>query len=436
MNSDWLNNFERAEWVELLRPLLETDVASSDLVARTHQFRNDLRAFQKQTTKEGGYRLSVKDGVTLIRMIGSEIEIGGRRDRFFGDFVSFLERFPHQSFLDAVVNQYGDCPPKQRADLLSLLACQEPKPAAQALKALIASHGFPDCYPRIFWYLRRNTAELGEYVVEFVRKPGRHIGDAVDLINLAIEKEHLLPAQLDELAPVVENKVGQLIDAAFAAQDAVRGRWRRDEAYFYLRMELGAYLDLMGIVPAIESQQLRNALRLEDPLISLFLATALIAKREEVPQSAILTSARSFETLGSLYRMLETKHCLHLFPKEYATFENFAAVEMVEWLLYPSELGEEPNEIELKNVMEGQDEEGRPQFWCLWRFTNHDDEAFAGISGPYDQEAVDTPTPKSVRSNSVFSNFTDWESASAEEHFGDITDTLSNWRITLCGNAD
>ena len=55
-------------------------------------------------------------------------------------------------------------------------------------------------------------------------------------------------------------------------------------------------------------------------------------------------------------------------------------------------------------------------------------------SGPYDQDAIDNPTPDTVTSSDVFSNFEAWEDATPEEHLNDVLETLSNWQIAHAGN--
>ncbi|MEM8769404.1 MAG: hypothetical protein AAGE43_18350 [Pseudomonadota bacterium] len=427
-NSQWLDKFEKQEWVELLKPLLAESKEEYSYA--------DHREFQKAIltlSRDTNFRPSLNDGITLIQLIGTDIEIGGRREDHFSEVAIYLENFHHPKFIEAIETQYATCPVNQRAGLICVLACQDPEPAAKALNRLIEAHGFPRAYPRVVSTLSRRTEVLHYYVRAFVEAPGRNIGDAVNLINLAVDREHLDPGQLNALASLVEARAKKLIAEVREQQAAARGQWQSDEKYFYLRSDLGAYLDLVGIIPSASTSIVRDALDLEDPLIALFLVTALTTKGEAVPASVIHRAAQSYETLTGLYRNLRRARQLHLFPKERETFEHFAAAEMVQWLLYPSELGEEPKAIELMMQVDGTGENGEAERWCLWRFTDHDGATYAGISGPYAKQAVEEPSPDTVHSNNVFSNFTPWEEATAEEHLSSVLETLRNWRTQWCG---
>jgi hypothetical protein len=433
LSTDWLKEFKREEWVELFSAILDPDTQDSEHYELSREFREKLKALEKRV-RQPDYRISISDYTTLIRMMSSDIRVCGDNRLNMINVAMLLESFAHEKFLEAIADNYAACPLDQRATLLQLLACQEPALAAPVLKQLLAEHGFPDAYPRVFWKLSARTDELHQYIIEFVRKPGKYIADAVDLSNGALENEHLDPSQLSELKTLVEEKVIEGIESAAAMQDSARGKWRRDQEYFYLRIDLGAWLDLFGIIRETSLKTLEPALELEDPLINLFLVVAYAAKGEVPPAASVMSAAQSYETLSGLYKVLSAKGFLQAFPMEYATFEHFAAAEMVNWLLYPDELGEEPGEIELMHTVDAEDECGNSQRWCLWRFTDIEGESLAGVSGPYVQEALDNPTPKSVVSNDVFSNFTAWESAAPEEHLTGVLETLSDWRLnSVCG---
>ena len=321
------------------------------------------------------------------------------------------------------------CPDDQKAYLLSVLACQEPEQAGRALKTLIEMHGFPSVYPRVFWNLEKNIQGVRHYIREFIRKPGRYIGHATDLVNRALELGLIETEYLDELAPLIEEQTAQAVTTVLEAQDRINRRWQLDRDYFYARIDLGAWLDLTGLVRKCGSAQLSRAVSSEDPLVNVFNAAAFLSKKMNVPQSVISRSADSLETVRGLYRTLLAKDRPDLFPASRLTFETFAAAEMVEWLLYPSELGEEPKSITLEKTIDGKDRGGKFHRYCLWRFFDHEENDYAGVSGPYDQASIENPTPDTVVSDETFSNFERWDSLTPEQHLEGVLATLESWRV-------
>lgn len=427
MSTDLLSDFDGEHWVALLRPTFE--IVGADKTERYRvgsEFREAWKALKVRWNEEN-LKLTVQDGVTLIRIIGSE-GFEEEQTRSFWELSLFMENFRHDKFIETIELCYPDCPLSQRGMLICILASYPAEQSASVLKRLIAEHGFYNNYPRVFWKFSEHTEGVKEYIVEYLRQPKRQMSEAVNLINLAIEREHLDPCALNVLANDITLSVQELMGRAKELQASVNRRWSHDEDYWRIRHDLGAWLDLVGIVPECDTTVLHASPDLEDPLINLFIVCALAAKGQDIPETATLLAANSYETVRDLHQTLKRFDLLELFPKEFSTFEHFAAGEMVGWLLHPSELGEEPKEISLELSVDRKDEEGNPQRWCLWRFTDHEGESFAGVSGPYNKAALDEPSPDTVRSNEVFSNFTPWQEATAEEHLGQALGTIREWR--------
>ena len=107
------------------------------------------------------------------------------------------------------------------------------------------------------------------------------------------------------------------------------------------------------------------------------------------------------------YNALDNMNRLELFPEEYVSQEKFAESNMVDWLCYPTELGREPDEIELDIF-----EDSKYEFY-LFRFRS-DSEGWkekgwmAGLAGPFKAEEI--PTINS--SGYTFSRFDEWDSKS------------------------
>ena len=329
---------------------------------------------------------------------------------------------------------YADCPPKHQRDLLMLLAGQDQTLAAACLRDLLTEHGLArDNHARTFSKLRKRTESLHEYVLPLIESADEDIGHVVDLVNYAIGADHLEASALAPIAASIETNARNLLESARAAEASVRSRWRVDEDYFYLRQQLGAWIDLVGTVPDCDIEILDDASGLEDPLISLNVVAALLKRGSLPPAGPVERAAHSYETCADLYRVLAGRAGrLDLFPGERANFEHFAASEMVAWLLYPAELGYEPPEIELMATIDaqpGDESEGEFRRWCLWRFTDLEGTAYAGVSGPYEREALEKPDPATVRSHDVFSAFNEWDSKSPREHIDGMLENLVEWRI-------
>jgi hypothetical protein len=99
-----------------------------------------------------------------------------------------------------------------------------------------------------------------------------------------------------------------------------------------------------------------------------------------------------------------------LFLKKFATWEAFAASEMVNWLIYPTELGREPDEIALGHT-EWLDKKRKVAMF-VWKFRNVKEPWLAGVSGPNELRG----SPRPVHGNCTFSVQDEWDSATPQEH--------------------
>ncbi len=407
--------FDNRRWSELLAPLIDCgDLDKKDLYRRTDELSDVLKSIDVSAIQESEFAFDVADGARLIRLAASGELPDAKYRSAASEILWFLEPFVHPAFVDAVRDSYADCPPRYQRDLLMFLSGQDPELAADCMRELLTDHGFArHNHPRTFSKLRKRTEYLHKYVVPMVEGVGDDIGSVANLIHYAIGADHLDPSALAPLVPMIETTVQSQLEQARAAASSVKGKWRVDEDYFYLRQELGAWTSLVGTIENCSIDLLNEASDLEDPLISLNVASALMMRGREPAPLVIDRAASSYETCAELYRVLcKHENGLNLFPSDRATFEHFAACEMVDWLLYPAELGYEPTEIELAatiDVPPGEVRDGELKRWCLWRFTDLDGKSYAGISGPYGREALDSPDRRNVRaSGDVFSSFNEW----------------------------
>jgi len=104
---------------------------------------------------------------------------------------------------------------------------------------------------------------------------------------------------------------------------------------------------------------------------------------------------------------------------------------MVRWLVYPTELGRVPDQIELKKVVsvDAGGTDGVLDYY-LFRFRTlpphwaAKNGWMAGVAGPFLQK--DGPTTEAQ--GDTFSEFERWDSRTPEEHVGDVRELLEDWR--------
>ena len=118
-----------------------------------------------------------------------------------------------------------------------------------------------------------------------------------------------------------------------------------------------------------------------------------------------------------------------LFPLAFRTQEAFAESEMVNWLIFPTELGRAPDKIELEAIVPRDTPSGAVQYY-VFRFRTlpphwaAKDGWLAGGAGPF--LTKDGPTTEG--GGDTFSTFTRWESKTTEEHARELTGVIGDWR--------
>lgn len=131
----------------------------------------------------------------------------------------------------------------------------------------------------------------------------------------------------------------------------------------------------------------RNAhqklIRLE-PLLRKLESGALIDEAD------IAEIVRDSAVRYAIYKTLENYGCIELFPAEYLTREKGAACFLVNWLEYPTELGQAPDEIELLSIASIPDNELLEYYVFRYRTEAPHWAAkynwMLGVAGPYRQD--------------------------------------------------
>lgn len=204
--------------------------------------------------------------------------------------------------------------------------------------------------------------------------------------------------------------------------------WLWSEEYETVRHECGVMLDLLRYVPGKSAlKPLREALTFSDPRLLHFAATSLLARGEDVDAAVLETIAASPEMRAWLHRQLKEQGQLALFPQKYLTQEALAESELVDWLIFPTELGMAPDEIELMKVVPvDTGEPGGIYDYYVFRFRHPEatNGWMAGVAGSF----LRSDEPTADANGDTWSSFESWDSKTPEEHVGDMGELLAKAR--------
>jgi hypothetical protein len=206
--------------------------------------------------------------------------------------------------------------------------------------------------------------------------------------------------------------------------------WDNDE-YLEIRYKQGIILDLLGYVSGKAAEdELIELLKFTDNKLKYFAVISLLRHSKSVDNMVFEKIAEDPETRNWLYDKLKSMNMDHLYPAKFRTQEAFAESDMINWLLYPTELGRVPDEIELMKVVEEETNtaDGVLMFY-LFRFrSNHPDWIengwTAGMAGPY----LKKESPTTGAHGYTFSAFEKWEDKTMEEHVDEIIEIIGDWR--------
>ncbi|MDW3649955.1 MAG: hypothetical protein R8P61_22980 [Bacteroidia bacterium] len=212
-------------------------------------------------------------------------------------------------------------------------------------------------------------------------------------------------------------------------QDADYQQWIWDDSvYNDLRYQSGVLLDLMSHLKSKAStvELLASYSHFQDTRLKFFALKSLLEKGIKVSPASFLSIAEADESRELLFELLETHEMLEQFPQKYKNQEALSRSDMVNWLVYPTELGRIPDEIELMEVISINYEDVGETEYYLWKFRS-DTEAWkeegwmVGMSGPYVKK--ESPSTKSY--GHTFSQFSKLEEMTPQEHFEHIMEILN-----------
>ncbi len=249
-----------------------------------------------------------------------------------------------------------------------------------------------------------------------VAADAQQLGESIYLLTLEYaDQGKLEPDKLEPEATSIVASYNRRHGRLVQQQQQTGLKWRWAPAYHADREPAGVLLDLMGYLPAASVQAaLQSALALSDPKLKLYAATSIIRHSQVVPYRELDLIASDDESRSLLFAHLQHLNRLDLFPEKFRAQEPLARSIMVQWLIYPTELGRAPDQIELMTVLPASDP-ARGDYY-IYRFraddAGPDKEGWrAGIAGPFK-----SGEPTVQDGGDTFSAFEKWETATAGDH--------------------
>jgi hypothetical protein len=418
-----ISRLANERWRALLLPLLDPDQTVRNAALK------DLEDALRKPQHGGADLRLVADDVPRLVEIGMTVTFPPTWRTWSSpahDVLFWFVTIKHAWLAQTIAAHYAAADDGARLDAITILAAQRNEEALRTLGTLIERYGMPGrMYSRFFWELNDSFEYADCLMPQLILQAGRYIPHVMDFVNIAHERGKLSPEKLVPALDLVEQKAAELLAAVRRRQRRDGGtRWRFEEKYIPLSHSLGAFLDLLSLIPGASVATLQKAAALADPRLLSIVAIGLLRRGVEPAREIVRIAAASHVVRADLYRALNGLGRLDIFPAENASFEAFAASHMARWLAYPSELGYEPEVLQLAAILRGTTGEGERR-WCLWKFEDADGAAFAAVSGPYALEPLVGP----LEGGDVFSNFAEWDSASPEQHLQAVLATLRDWRL-------
>ncbi len=218
--------------------------------------------------------------------------------------------------------------------------------------------------------------------------------------------------------------------SAARANDAInRAAAGSDEELSEAQAAAGLYLDLLGRTGSqLADPVLREAIARQNPWIAMWGAIGLERSGTSVPSQVISRVASNPSCRKQLYSSLRDLGKLDRFPVEFAHQSALAEADMVNWLLYPTELDSAPDEIELLTTVELAEGDDLSELY-VFRYRKHPPHWAAehgwmiGVAGPYRRS--DQPTPDGL--GATFSRMESEDSKTLAEHIEANLGTIADW---------
>lgn len=287
------------------------------------------------------------------------------------------------------------------------------------------------------FFLSKLIRETPEKLTEFSNNIGKILNKELkepefdfDLANLALElyQKNLTILEADTEKNLVE-KHQQMKSRLKQGANYQEWIWNNGD-YMDARLNSGLLLDLFGYGQSEESKnELVNSISFfSDTRLKYFALASAYKRGLQMESSDIAQIAAEDETRGLIYNYLKSTGNLDLFPDEFNNQTDLSKADMVNWLIFPTELARVPTKIELIKVFTIEYDDVGPADFYLWKFMADDDTWrdegwMVGLSGAFIRS--ETPTMDSY--GFTFSAFTKLEEKTPEGHFEQIMEIMEDW---------
>ena len=344
------------------------------------------------------------------------------------EFIRIAERSLHSNYAPVISEIYQHLAENSRPAALALLATMKSREAAFAYINILKNFGWPeDLYPSVTLPLAQEPRHADIFF------PALIDGSIPGLVGYSLCLAFLENGILEGLLPDLYfkhllNEYADRRNRVASLQSPNGNSWRWEDNYASIRFEVALLLKIMGWlnVPEI-GESLTDALSLPDPKLKFCASMSLLRKGQPIDPLHFQFIAESREMRGSLFASLKEIGRPELFPREYASQPALAESVMVTWLSFPTELGCEPDDLELMQTIQVKKwRRMHGMEYYVFRFRTYQphwaaaDGWMAGVSGPFSPN--ESPTPDS--GCNTFSQLTPWDQMSPRQHFEALMDVL------------
>jgi hypothetical protein len=396
---------------------------------------DEQNAAEDMLRKWGKQGLPVEDGIAALKAAGEPFPARSMDWQDSAeDLIDAVAESPLPEYIPVIVERFRSYSPNAKKAALWLLAKLPEREAAVAFMDLLRAHARNGDISHLWMMPLREDPRHGDVFFPeiLVYTDIEAFRWDINLLLLCyLDKGSISPESIPYYAEVILSDYIDYEGKLAPLQQSEGIAWMWDESYQDLRNTACLYLDLLGFfsVPAARDA-VRRALSYTDPRLLFFAIRGLIRQGEHIDPEHLFKVAAFTETRNMLYDALDSLNKSSLFPQQFKTQAAFAESNMVSWLIYPTEFGCAPDEIELMHVaaIDTETEEGLIDYY-VFRFRTLEphwgakDGWLAGVSGPF----IRKDGPSTRAHGCTFSRFDPWESQTAQQHLDAIVENIGDW---------
>lgn len=351
-----------------------------------------------------------------------------------GALMEFIARYDITEQIPILAEHFPNMSIWARSIVLTLLTRAQTTESLQTLLDLLETYidelPFTDFQIDLMGNEQECTDILFPKIMDYIEYPS--ISYTINrYVWLCLNKGTIKKDKIKDYAAIFLHEYHFIKKTIEAYQSKLTTNTKWSQAYQELRSLAGLFLDIFGFLP-IENinEELEEALGFSDNRLRYFALSSMLRLQLPIDNQLIKELASDNETRNFLYNTLKEYNKDHLYPKEYFHQTAFAESELVSWLVYPTELGHVPSEIECMEVFTRYHEELGAVDYYIFRFrSDHEDWEevgwMAGVAGYY----IQNQAPTQLAHGYTFSMFENWEMKTAEEHLETILDVLEQlWK--------